>query len=237
MSKQRGTRKPTTDGWQNAVDQAQKQEKSAEVIVSGKTAGQKTYIQEIQNNDIIFCTGPAGTGKTAIAVGMGLQMLAANKYQKIVIMRPAVEACNERIGFLPGSAEEKLSPFSAPVYDNMEVFLPKMAVRALAADGKIEIVPLGFARGRTFNKSYVIVDEAQDLTVKQTLLVLTRLGQESKMIFNGDLLQSDLFETNGLEDAFVRLQGIKGLGFVTLDMADIVRHHLIGQILDRYVKR
>ena len=163
-------------------------------------------------------------------------MLMSGLYQKIVIMRPAIEACNERIGFLPGSADEKLQPWTAPVFDNMEVFLPKSAIKNLVTEGKIEVVPLGFVRGRTFNKAFVITDESQNLLVKQTLLALTRLGQDSKLVFNGDLMQSDLLETNGLADAFCRLKGIEGIGFVELDEGDIVRNRLIGQIIARYQK-
>ena len=213
------------------------QKKAGEVIVSAKTLGQKQYMQAIQENDIVFCAGPAGSGKTVIAAGLGLQMLLAGKYQKIVVLRPAIEACHERIGFLPGSADEKLQPWTAPVFDNMEVFLKRAVIKDLVIDGKIETVPLGFVRGRSFNNAFIVVDESQNLSVKQTLLVLTRLGQDSKMIFNGDLTQSDLSESNGLADSFDRLQDIKGIGFVSLDASDIVRHRLIGQIIERYQKK
>ena len=239
MSSKRGTRKPTADGWQKAVEQVQKQEKTAEIIVSAKTAGQKAYIQEIQNNDIVFCTGPAGTGKTAIAVGLGLQGLLKQEspFQKLIVMRPAKEACQEKIGYLPGDLCSKMEPWAGPVMDNMEVFLDKMTIRHLLAEGKVEIVPLAYARGRSFNRAFVIVDEAQNLCVQQMLMVLTRLGQGSKMVLNGDVDQSDLMEVSGLADALERLKGLEGVSFVALDGTDIVRHRLLAKIIDRYVKK
>ena len=206
------------------------------VVVSAQTAGQKEYIKAILNNDIIFCTGPAGTGKTIVAVGLALQQICAPvpAFDKLVIMRPAKEACDEHIGFLPGQIEDKLQPYLAPVMDNAEVFLDKTAIKNLIWQGKIESIPLAFMRGRSLNKSIIICDEGQNLTVKQTLLCLTRLGKGSKMIINGDLSQSDIKEQNGLADAKERLQGIPCIAFVELTEKDIVRHPLIIKILERY---
>jgi phosphate starvation-inducible PhoH-like protein len=211
-----------------------------QVVVTAKTDGQKRYIVEIKNNDIIFCYGPAGTGKTAVAVGLGLQaILAPNPaFEKIVVLRPAREACDEKIGFLPGQLEDKMSPWAAPVIDNVSVFVEQSRLKNLLYEHKIEVVPIGFSRGRSFNKSYVILDEAQNTTPKQMLLVLTRLGQDSKLIINGDTDQSDMQNgDNGLSDAIKRLEGLQGLSIVKLDETDIVRHRLIGEIIRRYKQK
>lgn len=221
---------------EEAFNGKQKKEFRHQVVVSAKTAGQKQYIVEIRNNDIVFCSGPAGTGKTAVAVGVALQYICAEQpaFEKLVVMRPAKEACDERIGFLPGSLSEKMSPWAAPIFDNMEVFIDKTRIKNLVWEGKVEIVPIAFARGRSFNNSFIIVDEAQNCTDKQLLLILTRLGKGSKMCVNGDLKQSDLRTESGLIDAIKRLQGIKGVSFIRLDETDIVRHPLVAEIVKRY---
>lgn len=214
----------------------QKKEFRHQVVVSAMTEGQKKYIVEIKNNDIVFCSGPAGSGKTAVAVGMALQYICAEQpaFEKIVVLRPAKEACDEKIGYLPGNLEEKMSPYAAPIFDNMEVFIDKARIKNLVWENKIEIVPIAFARGRSFNKSFILVDEGQNCTEKQLLLILTRLGKGSKMCVNGDLKQSDLKTASGLIDAIRRLQGIDGISFVRLDETDIVRHPLVAEIVKRY---
>jgi len=206
------------------------------VIVSGQTEGQKRYILEIKNNDITFCYGPAGTGKTAVATGVALQYMCAAQpaYEKMIVMRPAKEACGEKVGYLPGDLADKMAPWAAPIFDNMEVFIDKSQIRNLVQQGKVEIIPLAFARGRSLNSSFIIVDEAQNVSPEQMLMVLTRLGKGSKMVINGDMAQSDTRGLNGLYDAITRLQNVQGISFVEMSAADIVRHPLIAEILNRY---
>lgn len=210
--------------------------KERDVVVEAKTTGQKRYIISIKNNDIVFCSGPAGSGKTAVAVGIGLQGIMSSHpaYEKIVVLRPAKEACGEHIGYLPGDISSKMQPWAAPIIDNMEVFIDKSQIKNLFYEQKIDILPLVYARGRSLNKSFIIVDEAQNLTIQQTLLILTRIGNGSKMIFNGDMSQSDITGKNGLEDAEERLVGISGIDFLRLEDSDIVRNPIIGKIIKRY---
>lgn len=203
------------------------------VVVRAKTDGQKRYIQEIKNSDVTFCTGPAGSGKTVVAVGVALQYLLDGRCEQIVIMRPAREACDESIGYLPGTLEEKMGPWAAPVMDNLRVFIDPQQIRNLLSMRKIEVIPLAYARGRSLNHSVVIVDEAQNLQPKQFLMVLTRLGDGSKMIINGDISQSDI-PSGGLSDAMRRLQGLEGVSMVTMGPSDIVRNPLISHIIARY---
>lgn len=205
------------------------------IVVTAQTVGQKQYIIDILNNDIVICTGPAGSGKTIIPVGLALQKIMAPnpEYDKIVIVRPAMEACGESIGYLPGDVSEKLAPYAAPIIDNMSVFIDSKTIKDLFYHEKVEILPLAFCRGRSLNNSFIIVDESQNLEPKALLMLLTRLGKGSKLVFNGDMRQSDI-GNSGLADAIDRLQDIDGIAFTELTAVDIVRHPLIGQILERY---
>lgn len=217
--------------------QPQQQRFRDNVVVNAKTQGQKRYIIEVKNNDITFAFGPAGCGKTAIAVGLALQSLMSPTpaYDKLVVLRPAKEACDEKIGFLPGDMEEKMAPWAAPIMDNMSVFIESSAIKNLFWQKKIEIIPLAYARGRSLNRSFIIVDEAQNCTAKQMLMVLTRLGEGSKMVVNGDVSQSDVrSKINGMAEAAARLDGMEGVSIVELGPDDIVRHRLISEIIKRF---
>lgn len=206
------------------------------IIVSSKTSGQKRFILEVRDNDITICTGPAGSGKTYLSTGMALQYLLApgSSIKKIVFMRPAKEACNEHLGALPGELSEKMTPWIQPIIDNMEEFISPADIKNLFWEKKIEVVPLAYARGRSLKNAFIIVDEAQNMTGDQMLMCLTRIGEGSRMIINGDLDQTDDRSLDGLRDAMDRLEGVCGLGLVTLNGGDIVRHPMIREILRRY---
>ena len=225
-------------------EEGEKKEKR-QIIVTPKTAvngseGQKKYIEAIQNNDIVFCSGPSGSGKTFIAVGMALQYLLVpnSQFSKIIAIRPIVEAGpGPGLGYLPGDLNMKAAPFMAPILiDSLEAFISKPQIAELFKSDRIEVLPVGFCRGRSLRDSLIIVDEAQNATPDQILLVLSRIGENSKMIINGDLDQSDIRGRNGLQDAFERLQGINRIAFVEMTSAEIVRHPLIKEILSRYQK-
>lgn len=225
-----------------AVEQLQEREDqtSVEVFARGtrikpKTEGQKRYLQAIFDHDLTFCTGPAGTGKTYLAVAAGAHLLKRHKAKRIVLARPAVEA-GERLGFLPGDLAAKVNPYLRPLLDALNDMMDFDQVKRFMMNDVIEVIPLAFMRGRTFNDSVVILDEAQNTTVGQMLMFLTRLGNDSKMIVTGDPNQTDLEPgvESGLGDALVRLGGIKGIAHVHLDRSDIVRHRLVQNIVNAY---
>ena len=209
---------------------------TARVVVTGMTQGQKEYIKAILANRIIFCAGPAGTGKTAVAVGMALQSVLSpgSQYKRIIVMRPVMEACGEHIGFIPGDLDNKMAPWIKPVMDNMMPFMPPSEVQGLFRAGMVEVIPLAFARGRSLNDAFIVLDEAQNCSEKQMKMALTRMGRHSKMIVEGDTTQRDSDGVCGLEDAMTRLEGIGGVAMVMLGKEDIVRDPMIGLILDRY---
>jgi phosphate starvation-inducible PhoH-like protein len=203
--------------------------------IRAKTAGQQSYLKAIQENDLTICTGPAGTGKTYLAVAAAANLLKRGQAKRLVLARPAVEA-GERLGFLPGDLQAKVNPYLRPLFDALNDMMDFEHVKRFMVNDVIEVIPLAFMRGRTLNESVVILDEAQNTTVSQMLMFLTRLGHESKMIVAGDVSQVDLPEDtpSGLIDAMQKLQGIKGIATVTLDRADIVRHKLVQNIVEAY---
>ncbi|MGE4285477.1 MAG: PhoH family protein [Phycisphaerae bacterium] len=207
-------------------------------VVEPLTDGQAEYVRTMYANDLTFCTGPAGTGKTYLAVAMAVSMLKKGEIRKLVLVRPAVEA-GEKLGFLPGDIEAKVNPYLRPLFDSLEDMMEFGQMRKLMSMDVIEIIPLAFMRGRTLNEAAVICDEAQNTTPAQMMMFLTRLGRESKMIVTGDLTQIDLDERgkSGLVDAIDTLSGIKGIGFCNLQKQDIVRHSLVQNIVNVYEEK
>ena len=204
-------------------------------IVEPSTKGQLKYIQTMLNNDLTFCTGPAGTGKTYLAVAVAVSMLKKRQIRRIVLARPAVEA-GERLGFLPGDIQAKVNPYLRPLFDALEDMMDFAQMRKFMELDIIEIIPLAFMRGRTLNEAAIICDEAQNTSGPQMLMVLTRLGHGSKMIITGDVTQVDLDarQTSGMVEAMGILRRVKGIGVVELSQQDIVRHRLVQNIVRAY---
>jgi phosphate starvation-inducible PhoH-like protein len=207
------------------------------ITVKPKTAGQKRYIDAIIHHDLTFCIGPAGTGKTYLAVAAAASMLKHAQAKRIVLARPAVEA-GERLGFLPGDMQAKVNPYLRPLFDALHDMMEFEQVKRFMVNDVIEVIPLAFMRGRTLNDSVIILDEAQNTTPAQMLMFLTRLGHNSKMIITGDVSQVDLPKDtrSGLVDAMEKLSGIKGIARVELERGDIVRHRLVQNIVNAYEK-
>ena len=207
-------------------------------IVEPFTKGQARYIKTMRKNDLTFCTGPAGTGKTFLAVAVAVSMLKKNQIRKIVLARPAVEA-GEKLGFLPGDLQAKVNPYLRPLFDSLEDMMEFSQMRKFLEMDIIEIIPLAFMRGRTLNEAVVICDEAQNTSSTQMLMFLTRLGRGSKMIITGDVTQVDLErgQTCGMIDAIEILKGIKGIGCIELQNDDIIRHKLVQNIVLAYDKK
>lgn len=199
-----------------------------------RTDNQKDYIRTVAENHITFCQGVAGSGKTHIAIGMALEYLLDEKVKKIVITRPVVES-GEKIGYLPGTAEEKLHPYLLPLLDEVNYFISAAQYASLKINNKIEIVPLGLMRGRNFHDSFIVADECQNASYDQLKMLLTRLGNGSKMVLTGDISQSDLHKhmQGGFYTMTQVLTEVNGIGISYLDMKDIVRNPIIGSILDR----
>lgn len=206
-------------------------------VIKAKTNGQKKYLEAAVKNDICFAIGPAGTGKTYLAVAIAISSLKKGRIKKIILARPAVEA-GESLGFLPGDFREKIDPYLKPLYDALDDMLPSEKLRSYLEKGIVEIVPLAYMRGRTLNNAYVILDEAQNATAMQMKMFLTRLGSNSKAIITGDITQIDLpvKQVSGLVQARDILSHIKGVAFVYFDRSDVVRHRLVQEIIDAYDK-
>ncbi|NBQ83711.1 MAG: PhoH family protein, partial [Alphaproteobacteria bacterium] len=196
------------------------------------------YIKALASHDVVFGIGPAGSGKTYLAVAKAVEALKAKRIERIVLSRPAVEA-GERLGFLPGDMKEKVDPYLRPLYDALYDMMPPDMVDRMLVSGQIEIAPIAFMRGRTLSQSYVIIDEAQNTTPVQMKMVLTRLGDDSRMVITGDLSQVDLphGQKSGLEDAVSILNDIKGVKIIRLKGSDVVRHPVVARILTAYEKR
>lgn len=207
-------------------------------VIKPSTSGQLKYIETMLANDLTFCTGPAGTGKTYLAVAIGVSMLKQKQVRRIILARPAVEA-GEKLGFLPGDIQAKVNPYLRPLFDALEDMMDFAQMRKFMGLDIIEIIPLAFMRGRTLNESVVICDEAQNTSSLQMLMVLTRLGHGSKMIVTGDITQIDLEapQKSGMVEAIELLRRIKGIGVVELTQKDIVRHRLVQNIVRAYKKK
>lgn len=207
-------------------------------VIRPKTAGQADYVRAIAENDLCFCLGPAGTGKTYLAVAMALSLLKVGRLKRIVLARPAVEA-GEKLGYLPGDMQAKVNPYLRPLFDAMHDMMEFEQIKRFMLNDAIEVIPLAFMRGRTLNNAAIILDEAQNATIQQMLMFLTRMGEHSKMIITGDDSQSDLESksASGLADAVRRLSNVEGISVVRLSELDIVRHKLVTQIVQAYGDR
>ncbi len=208
---------------------------SKKKIITPKTVNQKNYIDSIRKYDIVFGIGPAGTGKTYLAMAMAIASLVKKQVTRVVLARPAVEA-GEHLGFLPGDLYEKVNPYLRPLNDALHDMMDFQSASRLLQQGVIEVAPLAFMRGRTLNDAFVILDEAQNATSEQMKMFLTRLGYSSKAVITGDVTQTDLPEgkKSGLVEARELLQGIEGIRFVSFSRDDVIRHHLVQEIIDAY---
>jgi phosphate starvation-inducible PhoH-like protein len=204
-------------------------------IIRPQTAGQAKYVDSVRRHDLVFAIGPAGSGKTYLAVAMAVEALKQQQVRKIVLVRPAVEA-GESLGYLPGDLQAKINPYLRPLLDALREMIDYDQIKRYMEMDVIEVLPLAYMRGRTLNEAFVILDEAQNTTVPQMKMFLTRMGMQSKMVVSGDVTQTDLpaHARSGLNDALTRLKHIEGVGIVRLTKADIVRHRLVHEIVRAY---
>src|SRR5438552_1043108 len=218
-----------------ALVRSGKQRNFGKKMLAPKSVNQRRYLEAIERNDMVFGIGPAGTGKTYLAVAMAISALIGKKVARIILTRPAVEA-GERLGFLPGTLQEKVDPYLRPLYDALYDMLDSDKVEKFLERNTIEVAPIAFMRGRTLNDSFIILDEAQNSTPEQMKMVLTRQGFNSKMVVNGDITQIDLpsGKRSGLLDAVDVLKGVEGISFVHFDERDVVRHSLVQRIVKAY---
>ncbi len=232
-------RKKTKNNKENILDLTNKISQD-DIVYSFKnklkprSKNQTEYIRTAAENIITFCQGVAGSGKTHIAIGMALEYLLDHKVERIIITRPVVEA-GEKLGYLPGTAEEKIHPYLLPILDELNYFISIPVYTKLKLSNRIEIVPLGLMRGRSFHKCFIVADECQNASYDQLKMLLTRIGVDSKMILTGDIAQSDLqkHQRGGFSDMIRFLDGLNNLGFVKLSVSDIVRNPIIGDIINR----
>jgi len=224
-------RLPLDRGWSPLAHHNDDREQGYLKTIKAKSEGQAQLIKAIDEKNLVLALGPAGTGKTYLAIAKAVEALESGRVGRIVLSRPAVEA-GESIGFLPGDAEDKLAPYLRPLYDALSDRLSMKRVRALMAEGAIEIAPVGFMRGRTLNNAFVVIDEAQNCTYAQIKMLLTRLGWHSTMVLTGDPDQTDLLDNlSGLADIARRLEAVEGIAVVRLSDTDIVRHPLVASML------
>ena len=204
-------------------------------LIKPRSKRQVEYFNLVRKKDLVFCCGPAGTGKTYLAVALAVSMLKSGQIEKIILSRPAVEA-GERLGFLPGDLKEKIDPYLRPLYDALNDMLSFSEVLKKIENGMIEIAPLAFMRGRTLSNSFIILDESQNTTAIQMKMFLTRLGENSRMIVNGDLSQVDLPSgtKSGLRESINILKDIKDIGFIEFEESDVVRNPLVSKIVSKY---
>jgi len=201
--------------------------------IGPRTQGQRDYFRSIRENKLTLCTGPAGTGKTLIAAALAYQFVKEGDYDQIIIARPAVPACNERLGFLPGGVDDKMGPYTIPVLYNLSKLIPENQFHHFVKSC-VKVVPMAFMRGMTFDNCVIILDEAQNTNQDQMKMFLTRLGEDCKAIVEGDEDQTDMRNLNGLSDAIERCEDLEDVGIVEMDESDIVRSTFVARVLERY---
>ncbi|MEJ5266055.1 MAG: PhoH family protein [Bacteroidales bacterium] len=206
-------------------------------IIKARTKNQQRLIEEAEKNDLLFAVGPAGTGKTYTAIAMAVKALRNKEVRRIILTRPAVEA-GEKLGFLPGDVKEKLDPYLQPLYDALNDMMPLKKLNTLIEEGVVQIAPIAFMRGRTLDSAFVILDEAQNATINQLKMFLTRMGRDAKFVVTGDLTQIDLPDPSksGLVYALQILKNIEGIAIVEFDQSDIIRHRLVKNIVEAFEK-